>query len=55
MGLEMQLLSLASAGHGPYIRAIARKPLELPPEVADAFVADSRALWGSRLFSSSIS
>jgi hypothetical protein len=39
--------TLASAGHGPYIRAIARKPIELPPEVARAFVRDMLAYFAA--------
>jgi len=33
------------AGLHPYIRPMPHKPLELPPEVAEAFVADMRAFF----------
>ena len=38
-----QANSLVSAGHGPYIQPMPRKPIELPPAVARAFVRDMKA------------
>jgi hypothetical protein len=34
-----------NGGSGAYIWPMPRKPLELPPEVAEAFVADMRAFF----------
>jgi hypothetical protein len=46
-GLSHILGFVIPASRG-YIRAMPRKPLELPPEVADAFVADMRAFFAEK-------